>query len=73
MSRLLFCGVSYLVCCNLMLCVCYKLAACTGDAAQSLLSRHGVAGCLRREVREAGAQIDSGCKVREAGAWIDSG
>ena len=32
------------------LCVCYKLAACTGDAAQSLLSRHGVAGCLRREI-----------------------
>ena len=36
-----------------MLCVCDKLAACTDDAAQSLLSSHGVAGCLRREhVRE---------------------
>ena len=27
-----------------------KLAMCTGDAAQSLLSHRGMAECLRREI-----------------------
>ena len=36
--------------CVILCCVCaMKLAVCTGDAAQRLLSSHGVAGCLRRE------------------------
>ena len=47
-----FCVLSVSSVCCTMLCVCAKLAACTGDAAQRLLSSHGVAGCLRRECHD---------------------
>ena len=36
------------MCCTLLCACVMNLAACTGDAAQSLL-RHGMAECLRRE------------------------
>ena len=39
------------VCVPSMLCACVmNLAACTSDAAQNLLLRHGMAECLRREI-----------------------
>ena len=47
MTGVCLCTRSLLTLC----CVCaMKLAACTGDAAQRLLSSHGMAGCLRREI-----------------------
>ena len=42
------------VLCYLYVVCVMKLAACTGNAAQSLLSSHGLTECLRREQPEAG-------------------
>ena len=38
-----------IILCIYVVCV-MELAACTGDVAQRLLSSHGVAECLRREL-----------------------